>query len=332
VIRCTDTNYDEESLEIQLTGYRGGIQKTEGTTVHIPQGVEVSLPDFTEEPEADDLYTLHVRARDLAGNLSEEEILFSVNRFGSVYTFDAATEKLAAENGDYYTKEGPELVIMETNVDTLEFQEITCSLDGVLRTLMEGTDYTVRISGSDVSWKQYTYTIGKQNFQEEGTYLLTIYSEDRASNLSDNRTKGKKLEFTLDKTAPDILISGVENGAQYRENSREITLDVQDNISLSEVEVHLDGEVLVYSAAEVYEQDGRICLKAAGANHWQTLSVTARDAAGNQCTSDEIRFLLTPDLLVQFYMNKKLLFSTLLLLFLGGFGIFLRIICKRNAN
>ena len=123
----------------------------------------------------DDMYTMEATVYDLAGNSSEASVIFSVNRFGSVYTFSDATDALVGDNGKYYTNEEQEIVVTETNVDTLEFREITKNLNGSLNTMAEGEEYTVSESGTDVSWKQYTYTIPKENFEEEGTYILTIY-------------------------------------------------------------------------------------------------------------------------------------------------------------
>jgi hypothetical protein len=309
-IRYSDTNYDANGTVIRLSGYHNGEQELTGNRSLISNGVEIHLEDFAHTQEMDDLYTMEAVVYDLAGNSSEANVTFSVNRFGSVYTFDSATEQLAGENGTYYTKEEPNLVITETNVDSLQFREITCSWNGELRTLQEGTDYTVQESGSDVSWKQYTYTVDKKNFSEEGTYILSVYSEDRASNASDNRTKGKKLEFVVDKTSPSILISGVENDGQYRENSREVTLDVQDNILLSEVDVTVEKKTTTYTASELADMDGRIVFTIGNANYWQNMQVTARDAAGNEYTSGDIRFLITSNVLVQFYMNKVLFYGT----------------------
>ena len=130
----------------------------------------------------------------------------------------------------YYTNTEQDIIVTETNVDTLEFLEISCKRNGKLLTLQQGVDYDVHVSGTEESWKQYVYTIPGRNFTEEGTYILTIYSEDRAENVSDNQTKGKKIEFVMDRTAPSILLSGLEDGGQYRENSRKITLDIQDNV------------------------------------------------------------------------------------------------------
>ena len=218
----------------------------------------------------------------------------------------------------------PDLKITETNVDTLEFKEITCNYNGKITTLVEGQDYTLEQSGSDTSWKQYKYTLSKDNFKEDGTYIVTIYSKDRATNNSDNNSKGKKIEFVVDTKSPSVVFSGIEDSKQYRESEKMVTIDVQDNVRLATVEVKVNGETTTYTAAQVEEMDGKIQVKLDGANSWQTMQVMAYDAAGNELNSDEMRFLITKNLFVQFFMNKKLLIGAIAAVVAagGGFGFF----------
>ncbi len=331
-VRYSDTNNDVNGAVIVMKGYKNGVVEINGSRTQTAGGMELKLDDFEHIQDMDDMYTMEASVCDLAGNSSEASVVFSVNRFGSVYTFDEKTEALVGENGKYYTNEAQELVVTETNVDTLEFEEITKNLNGQLTTLEEGKDYEVSESGSEVSWKQYTYTISKDNFEEEGTYLLTIYSEDRATNSSDNNSKGKKIEFVVDKTSPSIVISGVENNGQYRENSRDVTLDIQDNVLLKEVKVVLDGKETTYSAADVEKADGKLVVKAGSANHWQDMEVTAYDAAGNEQTTESIRFLITSNILVQFYMNKPFFYGVCAgALVLGG-GLIWFVLAKRRKD
>lgn len=310
-IHYSDTNYDAEGTVVEMVGYRNGLVEMTGSRSVSANGVELKLEDFEYVPEMDDMYTMNAVVYDLAGNSSEASIMFSVNRFGSVYTFDQKTEALVGENGSYYTDQEQALVIYETNVDTLEFQEITLNLNGELRTLEEGADFKVSESGSEESWKQYTYQLPKDNFAEEGLYILTIYSEDRASNVSDNHTKGKEIEFVVDKTKPSVLVTGVEDKAQYREDSRKITVDIEDNIRVGSAEITLNGETTVYTAAQIAETDGQITFTAGSANDWQTLGITVYDAAGNCTKLEEMTFLITANVFVQFYMNRPLFFGAI---------------------
>lgn len=306
VIRCVDTNYDVDGTKVSVSGYMHGIMSLSGSRSIIAHGAEFQLDDFAYELDSDDLYTMRAAVSDLAGNRCETAVNFSVNRFGSVYTFDEKTDALVGENGSYYTKAPQEIVVTETNADTLEFLDITLNLNGKLQTLEEKTAYTVTQSGDENSWKQYTYRIGKENFKEEGRYTLTIYSRDRAENTSDNHTKGKQIEFVVDQSAPDIFVTGVEDRGQYRENAKEITLDIEDNVRLDHVEVWINDEKKVYDAASLFAADGRITVTLKGKDQWQTLKVAAYDAAGNIAQTETLRYLLTPNLWVQFYENRML--------------------------
>lgn len=333
-IRYSDANYDPSGTEIFLTGYENGETEWKGSWIQLETGAELKMEDFPHIQEMDDMYTLRASVQDLAGNSSQAQILFSVNRFGSVYTLEAETEALAGKNGSFYTNQEQDIVLIETNVDTLEFREVICNHDGKLASLEEGRDYTVEERGESIGWKQYTYTIGKENFTEEGTYLLTIYSEDRADNASDTGSKGKTIEFAVDKTAPDILISGADDGGRYREGSREVTLDIQDNMQLWEVCVNLNGQKRIYTALELEESGGRIAFRIPGENRWQELTVTALDRAGNTARTETLRLLVTPNLLIQFLTNKPAFYTTagILLILEGAVMWYLYARTKRGKN
>ena len=85
--------------------------------------------------------------------------MFSVNRFGSNYIFSETTEKFL---DDVYANKPKDLVVTEVNVDSLVFNGISYGLDGTKKELKAGSDYTVKQSGGEGSWKEYTYTIKKR--------------------------------------------------------------------------------------------------------------------------------------------------------------------------
>ena len=315
LITITDTNYMEGTQWFELIGWQNGLLDAASATVKIPNGVMIRLQNPAYTKEMDDLYRLRAGTMDLAGNQAEVQIRFSINRFGSVYTID--------QTMDYYTIKEKQLVITETNVDTLVFKEIICSLNGKLKTLRPGADYTVVESGDDTSWKQYRYTIYADNFKEEGHYIVTIYSKDRAKNLSDNQSKGKSISFAVDKSAPSIVISGIEQNGRYRANSQEIMVDVQDNLALAKMTVMINGKAENYDMKTLNALKGKIKVTAVSQNDWQTLQVSARDRAGNEITSEEITFLVTPNLLVQFYHQKPLFYGSLSGVLVIGVGALL---------
>lgn len=90
---------------------------------------------------------------------------------------------------DVYANKPKDLVVTEVNVDSLVFNGISYGLDGTKKELKPGSDYTVKQSGGEGSWKEYTYTIKKENFEKEGRYSVTIDSEDKATNKMNNKVK-----------------------------------------------------------------------------------------------------------------------------------------------
>lgn len=318
VIMITDTNFMRGSTWTELIGWQNGLMDVEKTSEDLQNGIVIKIQDFAYEKEMDDLYRLTVGTEDLAGNTARLQIRFSVNRFGSVYTLDRMTEKLAGKQGTYYTDREKRIVITETNVDTLMFQEIVCSFNGKLRTLREDVDYKVEERGDDSSWKQYRYIVNADNFIKEGHYTLTVYSEDRARNVSDNQSKGKSISFAVDKSKPSIEFFGIAEGGRYKENSREIMVDVQDNLGVEKLMVFLNDEPLVYDMETLHKADGKIKIAVKGSNQWQTLKAVARDCTGNENSTDEMTFLVTPNVLVQFYNHKPLFYGSMIM---GGISL-----------
>ena len=315
-VRYSDINYTESGVEITLTGANNGDESVDGIRSSIPNGQSIKLEDFAHEKEVDDLYTMTAVVTDRAGNDTEQSVMFSVNRFGSVYVMSTDTQELLDK---VYTNEEQDLVVTEINVDSLVFNGISSGRDGNLTTLTEGEDYTVRESGAEDSWKQYIYTIDKENFETEGNYTVTIESEDQAENLSSTQVKKVQsptdetqlyeLEFAVDKTAPTVVLTGIEDGGQYRSNVRDVTVNTSDNIAMGDVKVYLGNsdEATTFSAEDIQAADGELAYTIPSSNTRQDIRAVATDAAGNTSETEINRVLVTSNLFVQFYSNTPLL-------------------------
>lgn len=308
-----DINYDASRTAVSIAGYKNKDGKNlKGSAQENVFGGSFICTNIEEIPENDDVYLCTGHVEDLAGNSSEAELRFSVNRFGSNYILDDATEALVE---GYYTNAAPEIQITEINVNTLEFQEITATWNGEIIELEEGSDYQVEEDGDEYSWKEYRYTISADYFQEDGAYNITVHSRDAAENENSNRTAqvteySKPVDFVLDTTSPETVISGVENDAQYVEDSRIITLFAEDNIRLKELQLYLDGELAAsYEEEALAETAGTVTYQAESKNNWQELKVVTEDKAGNR-TEQEVRFLLTTNLWIQYIHNTPLVIGT----------------------
>lgn len=94
----------------------------------------------------------------------------------------------------------------------------------------------------------------------DGTHKLVVKAVDKAG----NETK-YEAEFTIDKTAPEITVEGVQDGFKYE---KEVTPVVKTNEKTSVLTVTLDGKAY----------DG----KAVNTDGKHELKVTAVDLAGNK--------------------------------------------------
>ena len=97
------------------------------------------------------------------------------------YTFNSETEAMLQK---IFIRDSDKVVICEKNVDWLSESSVIISCSGTLRELEKGKDYTVQAKGSETEKKEYTYTIDKSCFQNEGTYVIYVDSKDKAGNHS----------------------------------------------------------------------------------------------------------------------------------------------------
>ena len=311
-----DINYDSSSANVVIRGY----MHPEGENLNGIRSEDAFGGSFVcsniEPIKAnDDVYTATGVVRDLAGNETEASIVFSVNRYGSTYILGEDTQALLDQ---YYTNEPQALHVTEINVSGLTENRVTTSLNGEVTTLEQGTDYSVQESVP--GWHQFDYTINADNFTVDGAYDVTLYSVDEAGNASSNRsikeddaqTSDLPINFVVDMTAPVNVITGVENGAQYIDSQRTVTVNYSDNIAIRDLRLYIGDELVAeYDAEQLQSAGGTLSYEAQASNKWQQLRVVSTDMAGNTADEVSVRYLLTDNLLVQYYNNKPLFFGSL---------------------
>lgn len=339
-VEATDVNYDAKGVTMTLTGANNGNVEVGKVVSAIQNGQSMKFNDFARTEEMDDLYKLQAKTVDKAGNETQKEIMFSVNRYGSVFILDNDTKDWlkTGDEGYTYIREEKEVGIREINVDAIESRSITVNRDGDLASLKENTDFTVKNSGSDAQWKEAHYVIAKNNFEEEGNYTVILNTQDKAQNSMNNTSvkkanKNLPIEFAVDKTAPTVVVSGVEDDAQYRAAERTMIVDAKDNLALTKVSISIDGEKIVYDGEELLKDNGVIETTVASANRWQNIEITAEDAAGNVLGQSEkaqegepvvLHVLVTPNIVIQYYMNKPLFYGSIVaIVIMAGLIIFL---------
>lgn len=326
-----DRNFLPGEVSITVRGARHDAYTPSGVRSDTATGGTFVLDDFSHTPEKDDLYTLTAVIRDRAGNITEKSLTFSVNRFGSVYSFDKVAKEMLET---YYLKECKAFTVYETNADRLTEQKVIVSRNGEIIDVVQGRDYTVTdiTDDGDAGWRIYAYTFNGDAFRAEGLYEIRISSLDEAGNEQDNQLKDDPITFVVDRTAPTVSFSGITDGGRYSENSHAFEVIVSDNFAFGSVTLTANGKtVKVFTAEEIRDAGGRLACSLDNADDWQEVTVTAEDAAGNVSDGKSIRVLITSNPFLQFIANRPLLYGSL-----GGvaalLGILLFLIFRKKKK
>lgn len=287
-ILSTDKNLDSALTTYQLTASHHS-----GTMIFYPQvhrtstSQEVIYGDFPHELKYDDLYTLTASAVDKAGNAVTRKLVFSVNRYGSVYSFDPVTQSMRGR----YLKKARSVTITETNVSGLLKNSVRISLakDSTLVTL-KASQYSLKTS-NDKGWSQTTYTLPASLFSSDGYYRIRLTSLDQAGNLAENTMSNKsadrkaaaEVNFAVDAHKPTVSALGIHQGKVYYAPSKAFTILAGDNMSTKSVNLYIDGKkVQTWSKRDFLSNQPTYTLKADGHRH--TLTLAAVDQAGNKQT------------------------------------------------
>ncbi|MBU5488030.1 hypothetical protein KQI77_07605 [Clostridium sp. MSJ-8] len=305
-ITYTDNNFDANNVSITLTGSLKGNVEVKGAYSDIPNGQSFIFADFDKLQEIDDIYTLNAKVIDKAGNESDDNIMFTVNRFGSVYLFDAGLQTMIGK----YMNSNEDIKLTEMNADDIDLSKVKVKLskNGITNDLTRGKDFTVEKSGGNGQWSKLDYTVKSSAFEEDGKYILTFISVDNAGNTNENidETKGAEIWFGVDKTAPVVVPIGIESGKTYPVDHKEATLSVSDNLVLNDVKVYLNNKLVKCNVnGDNYSFD------VSAKNSSQSIKVEATDEAGNKVVQEVKNFYVTTNLFVRFYTNKPLFISTI---------------------
>lgn len=324
IIEICDLNYQTGGFTINITGSNEKKLKLKKSVKNIKRGQKIQIADLPRTEETDDIYTLSVAAVDKAGNWAKKELIFSVNRYGSVYEADLDTRKwLNVKEGSHtYLREGKEIGIYEYNVDTIKERTLTVNCDGELKDLKEGQDYTAEVLEQEGKWKKNYYKIKAENFKKEGNYTVILNSKDNADNSMNNTSLKRKAEplplsFTVDRTSPTILISGVTDAGKYQSAARDMLVEVTDNLALEGLDIQIGDRKMHYGKEELKEKNGIVKEQISKNGNWQKIKVSAIDAAQN-IQQEELRVLVIPTSLQKAKPENNRVNIIIVILFLMG--------------
>lgn len=288
-VTSTDENLDTEISAVTLTGRKNGDLEVTGR-LNKDSGIW-TFDGFDDDKKYDDVYTLKASCIDLAGNEYTEERVFSLNRYGSSYT----SNELAQELG-IYLSEAEDIVITESNIDRLDVSKckVVVTKDGELVNVDKSK---IKIDEEETSdgWK-YTYTVDKSVFTSDGKYQIQVYSVSEDG--TDYSNVAEEYSFILDTTAPEVIISGVEDGGRYREYSKHVTVEVRDLSGVGNIIIRVNGKNIDYS-----EKDGLYEFDVTENEKLQNIQVDVEDKAGNKSIAGVSGFFISSSM-ISYALNQ----------------------------
>lgn len=311
----TFTTADSLDLRVSVDTKVVDTSRTEIKLIGRAQG-ELNSSDFVELHDGtyrlkgiakDDYYTLYIRTYDSNGKLvSDTTENFSINKNGSSYSI--VNEGL---EGHSFKSLSSNVQLVESNVDKINSDKTTIKVfrDGKEISVPKGAIKVSRTGGVNGNW-EYTYSIDKSYFEEDGVYTLEVFSqtETGVKYSSSSRT----IQFIIDNKAPQIAITGIRDGGRYKSNEKRITIDVRDISKIKSIKAYLNGKevkVLYDEKTGLYYYD----MKSTGQDRNEFV-VEVEDEAGNLATVSVKNFLLSSDLAFSIFNDDNLLYL------LGGVG------------
>ena len=238
-------------------------------------------------PENDGTYVLRTMEEGNGGESNVRETSFSVNRFGSVYTYNDAVQSLRGKTVKAVSRP---LVVSEYNPDHLEKNswKVTVTRDGQP---LDPVLYTVSRAGSGQGrkneWSRCDYVVSSENFREDGVYRLAVTSRDAAGNTPEmNRYNGGEITFTVDGSPPELqAVQGLEE-AVVDGRKAEVAVTAFDTVGLARLSAFVDGKCM--AAEDTFQDRHRAELAfSIEPGEDQHVRIVAEDTAGNVLDTDE---------------------------------------------
>ena len=336
-ISSADTYFESLSISLDLLNKDGSTtnlisNNEEKANVRIDyQNIENGRRLSVANLESDGIYRLVCKASDKAGRVTENNVLFSINRNGPTYYID---DEETLNIKDKYLINPQDIIFNEINVNELSADtiKITVYRGNTTWDLVEGKDYTIeKVEGID-TWCKYRYIISKDNFEENGIYHVTIASKDSV----ENDAISEKFSFVIDNEPPVCTIFELKKGNVYVADSKDIRFKVTDNIEAESVIVLLNGkEIMKLEGDDIKKnmsEDGTLKITIPSSNKSQNLIIKCIDKSGNESETEIKGFYITTNLWIRFINNKPLVIGISCAVVAIIVLIILMIIRKSNKN
>jgi len=343
----SDNNYDRYEISFTHTNKDETIDVTDKLIGQVGVSIDTTgkgigskiIENLEYAQENDGIYKLTIRVSDKAGRSTQEEITYSVNRFGTVYVYSPDLADLL--NG-YHKEIGKDLDLSITayNPDQLlaDSTKLEITWDGAVLAQQKSKADTSNGTNDD-GWYKYVFALSHEDFVKEGRYEITISDKDEAGNTRTN--SDAPISFYVDKEAPQLeLVTGLEKKQVYG-TEQKVKYTVTDTIGLGSIEIWVDGKLLEtiteFDNANTYE--GSFML---GVGKRQEVKFVIKDKSGRELNtlteefSPEYDFnstiTVSDNVFVLWYDNTILFWSTMALLLLAVGGFIFLIVKKRNKE
>lgn len=165
-----------------------------------------------------------VKIKDRAGNVSEEEIRFSIDKTAPIIEVTYDNNKSDPDNKDFYKEDRTAtIVVTERNFRPEDVVHQITNTDGTIPQL---AGWTTKANGEDQDKTTHTATV---KYSADGDYTFDISYKDNAGNAAAPFAQHK---FTLDKTIPEINVSYNNNSASngnYYSADRTATISIKEH-------------------------------------------------------------------------------------------------------
>ncbi len=178
---------------------------------------------------------MHIKMTDRAGNTSEDELIFSIDKTKPEIKIAFDNETPDAENTTMFKENRvATITVTERNFEAADFKADITNTDGVIPEL-SAWQTTENTENPDQSVSTATIT-----FAEDGDYTLSVSGQDKAANQAETV---KADDFTIDKTRPVITVTYDNNNAvngNYYAAVRTATIQIEEH-NFSENRVRITG-------------------------------------------------------------------------------------------
>lgn len=232
---------------------------------------------FPRGKEWEGTYKVYATIKDKAGNYEEKEMEFTLDRFGSSFSYGSYLSSVLEGNALFQMLED-DLIIEEVNPGKIrdEKTKILLTRDG--KPVLD-VNYTAQTTTVNSWWKN-SYIISKENFTGDGIYKLTLVTEDMASNIGElSPEENKEIIFKVDRTAPDI-----QRFNWKRENSNiMLSCRLFDTFGISQIRIYKNEKLIdIVTEEDMEETELDKTFAIPDNNEEMDIKVVAVDFAGNE--------------------------------------------------